>query len=310
MTTSRTATPPPDLRNPMRDRRGFPPEAKKKRSAWRFIEPAMRTAAITFLAAALFSHPASALEQISLSATDAGIITLKAENSPLNRLLQELARKCGLDLKAPSLSNEGTYLDLTGSSLEDVLKKLLRGYNYVLIKPDGSGKGSLIVFGKVQRVEISYPPPSAAGPSGDAPVLNRSTGETAASPAGQGFAAPGEGSLQSHGAGQRPGEASAAAFPGGAEGGGSHTTAQTAAAAPSGTGTTSSGLTPPVPPQIAGHDLPPAIPTALLGRSAAAAGTGSGSTSGGSSGSSSGSSGASGGNSPPAPPAPPQIPRF
>jgi hypothetical protein len=296
---------------------------KKRLSARYFTELTMRIKIITavaFLAFASVSYPACALESVSLSRTGAGIITVKAENSPLNGLVQELARKCGFDLKAPSLGSEGVYLDLTGSSLEDVLKKLLRGYNYVLIKEDGSGKGSLFVFGKVQRVEISYPPPSAApAPPGDTPVPSQSTGEAAASPAEQGFVDPGGGSPRSPGANQRLGEASPSLSPAGAGGGSSRTTTQSTS--PSGGTPASTTLTPPVPPQIAGLEPPPTIPSALLsggaasqggsasaGSGAAAAGTGSASTSGGSSGIGSGSSGASGGNTPPAPPGMPPMP--
>ncbi len=303
MTTSRTASGPPYLRNPIRDRRSFPLPAKKRLLTCHFIAPAMRTAAIAFLALTPFSHPAGALERATLFRTDAGVITLKAENSPLNGLMQELARKCGFDLKAPSLSNEGVYLDLAGGSLEDVLKKLLRGYNYVLINADGSGKGSLTVLGKVQRVEISYPPPPAvSSPPAAAPVSNPSTGETSALPAEQELA-PGGGSSRPHGAGQRSGEASAAAFPGAAEEGGSRASAQ--GASPSGAQPASGSLAPPAPPQIAGHEPPPQIPANSVGGTAVAQG-GSGSAGGGSAASAAG----SGSLAPPAPPAPPQIPRF
>jgi hypothetical protein len=240
--------------------------------------------------------------------------------------MQELARKCGLDLKAPSLSNEGVYVDLAGGSLEDVLKKLLRGYNYFLIKADGSGKGSLTVLGKVQRVEMSYPPPpavSVAPPA--APLSNPSTGETAALPAEQELM-PGGGSSRPHGAGQRSGEVSASALLGAAEEGGSRASAQSASpsggqtASSSPTQTALSSLAPPAPPQIAGHEPPPQIPANLVGGTTASQGgsgsagggsaasaAGSGSTSGGSTGNGSFSSG---GNTPPAPPAPPQIPGF
>ncbi|MGD0230720.1 MAG: hypothetical protein ABSC19_10235 [Syntrophorhabdales bacterium] len=288
---------------------------------------------ITFLALTAFSSPACALERASLSGTDAGIVTLKAENSPLNELVRELTRKCGLDLKGSSLGSEGVYLDLTESPLEDVLKRLLRGYNYVLIKTDGSGRGSLIVFGKSARVALSYPPPSAvsAPPSGDTGSPVPATGQTAvASSAGQDFHESARRFSPSMATGQRgSGEASLSSFPAAAQADGTSAAGQSGGASgvtnqntasPSRTGATSSGLTPPPPPQIAGHDLPPAIPSALLnggaasqggsgsaGSGAAAAGTGSASTSGGSSGNSSGSSGASGGNSPTAPP---QIPVF
>lgn len=326
MTTSRTASGPPDLRNPIRDRRRFPLPAKKRLLTCHFIAPAMRITAIALLVLTPFSHPASALERATLSRTDAGAITLKAENSPLNGLMQELARKCGLDLNAPSLSNEGVYLDLAGGSLEDVLKKLLRGYNYVLIEGDGSGKASLTVMGKVQRVELSYPPPPAvSAPPAATSVSNPSTGETSALPVEQELA-PGGGSSRPHGAGERSGEASAAAFSGGVDGGGSRAAAQSASlsgATSASTGLASSGaqsssssgatsaatsLVPPAPPQIAGHEPPPTIPSNLVNGNSAGQG-GSGSTSGSTSG---GNSSGSSGNAPPAPPPmppmPPQIP--
>jgi len=258
----------------------------------------IQVVAITFLALAVFSYPACALERVSVSGTDAGAITLKAENSPLNDLVRELTRKCGLDLKGSSLSNEGAYLDLAESPLEDVLKKLLRGYNYVLIKPDGSGRGSLTIFGKVERVALSYPAPSAVSASssdysgGQTP----STGETgAASSSGREFFESAEGRSSPSRAMAQGGSGDAS---GGAQAGGARGTVQNAAAASSGTSPALTGLTPPSPPQIAGHDLPPQIPSALLGGAKTASSqSGSGSTS-------------ASGSILLTPPAPPQIPHL
>ncbi len=105
------------------------------------------------------------MEPAALSGTDTAIVTVKAENSPLNELVRELTRKCALDFKGPSLGSEGVYLDLTESRLEDVLSRLLRGYNYALVKTDGSARASLIVFGKTVRVPLSYPAAFGCDPS-------------------------------------------------------------------------------------------------------------------------------------------------
>ena len=107
------------------------------------------------LSLALLSRLACAVEPASLSTTTAGTINLKAHNVPLSELVRDLSQKFGLDLKGAPLSAERVHLELTNCSLEDALRWLLRGYNYVVMREDGPSKGSLLVLSRSADADMS-----------------------------------------------------------------------------------------------------------------------------------------------------------
>jgi hypothetical protein len=175
-----------------------------------------------------------------------------------------LSRRCDLNLNAPSLSGEGISIEVAGDRLEDVLKRLLRGYNYVLIGSDGSGKGSLIVFGPTARVAASYAPqPSISGPPTDetrVPVQQQQNSQIAsASPSGQNLVGPGGRSYSARSTGQGSSEASSST-PTEARTGwtdGIQTVGQNTAAV---AGQTPADFAPPSRSRLSGREAPPSPP--------------------------------------------------
>jgi hypothetical protein len=93
-----------------------------------------------------------------------GKIDAKADNRPLNQTLRELATKLSIDLKGISVGSEAVSLSLSHVSLEELLKKMMRGYNYVLVKAGKSDKLMLMVLSKADRTQYVAPPPQPASP--------------------------------------------------------------------------------------------------------------------------------------------------
>ena len=91
-----------------------------------------------------------------------GKINAEVDNRPLNQTLRELATKLSIDLKGISVGSEAVSLSLSHVSLEELLKKMMRGYNYVLIKAGKSDKLMLMVLSKADRTQYVAPPPQPA----------------------------------------------------------------------------------------------------------------------------------------------------
>jgi hypothetical protein len=97
-----------------------------------------------------------------------GKIDARIENRPLNQTLRDLATKLSIDLKGASVGSETVNLSLSEVSLEELLKKMMRGYNYVLVKPDKSDRLMLMVLSRADRT--AYVPPSPQPVSAPPPV--------------------------------------------------------------------------------------------------------------------------------------------
>jgi hypothetical protein len=127
--------------------------------------------------------------------TSTQTIDFRADNAPLNEVLRELGRRCDLDLKGIPIGPEPVSLDLTDATLEETLRKVLRGYNYVLMGPDSSGRGSLMILSKAQRTAYVPPAPPPAASLAVAtraqPAEGRQPGSTAPTPRVGGDAAAG-----------------------------------------------------------------------------------------------------------------------
>ena len=96
-----------------------------------------------------------------INATKDGRITANIENKPLNGVLKDISEKFKLELKGSMVGSESVTLNASNLTLEEMLKKIMRGYNYVLIKPDKSDKTVLMVLSKAERTK--YTEPSVAG---------------------------------------------------------------------------------------------------------------------------------------------------
>jgi len=108
-----------------------------------------------------------------ISATKDGRINANIENKPLNGVLREISGRFKMELKGSAVGSESVTLSVSNVTLEEILKKLMRGYNYVLIKPDKSDKTVLMILSKAERTK--YTEPSIAGTVVAAPSVPPST---------------------------------------------------------------------------------------------------------------------------------------
>jgi hypothetical protein len=213
----------------------------------------------------LSPHSAVSSDRISVQKTNGGTISLKAENAPLREVINELSLKCGFDLKGILLSADSVDLKLSDSSLDETLRRLLRGYNYVVISGEESQRGSLMILSKAERVALANtppPPPPASTTQTAMAVPSQSPLVQAASPVPEN-----QGSVPAGGASRPPGVPPAAfqrsspapifgpsPLP---QGTGAHVTTA---------GETMTTIAPPGMPQIAGFletpPMPPSMPLA------------------------------------------------
>jgi hypothetical protein len=92
-----------------------------------------------------------------------GKIDAQINNQPLNQTLRELATKFSIDLKGISVGSEAVILNLSDVPLEELLKKMMRGYNYVLVRPEKSDRLMLMVLSRADRTKyVDTPAPTAS----------------------------------------------------------------------------------------------------------------------------------------------------
>lgn len=85
------------------------------------------------------------------------IMDITIDNMPLEEVLRELSSIVPFELKGKISSDEIVSTSFKKVSLEEVLKRILRGYNYVLIKSDEK-KPLLMVMGKSERTKYQDTP--------------------------------------------------------------------------------------------------------------------------------------------------------
>lgn len=93
-----------------------------------------------------------------------GKIDARIDSRPLNQTLRELATKFSIDLKGISVGSEMVNLNLSDVPLEQLLKKMMRGYNYVLVKANKSDRLMLMVLSRADRTIYVAPPPQPVSP--------------------------------------------------------------------------------------------------------------------------------------------------
>ncbi len=95
------------------------------------------------------------------------------ENRPLSEILRVMSEKSLLDIRGPLPSGEPISVTFSNLTLPDALKRLMRGYNYVLMNQGAAKKPLLMVMGRVERAsatEQKVPQPvSSAPPKSQAP---------------------------------------------------------------------------------------------------------------------------------------------
>jgi hypothetical protein len=90
-------------------------------------------------------------------------------NLPLSEVLRVMSEGGLFDMKGPLPSDETVSITFSDLTLAKVLKKLMRGYNYVLLDQEAGKKPLLMVIGKVVRAspaEQKTPRSLDAPPSG------------------------------------------------------------------------------------------------------------------------------------------------
>jgi len=78
-------------------------------------------------------------------------ISASAKNRPLDELLRIMSEKNLFEIRGPVPRGEAITVEFSNLTLEQALKKVMRGYNYVLVGQGTSRKPALIVMGQVTR---------------------------------------------------------------------------------------------------------------------------------------------------------------
>ncbi len=104
----------------------------------------------------------------ALTVTDGSRISVDVNNEPLNALLRMMAEKRLFNMNGGVAGDEALTLHFSNVTLQEILPKMLRGYNYVLM---GQGKNQvpvLAVMGKIEKGAVAAhadaPAPAAALP--------------------------------------------------------------------------------------------------------------------------------------------------
>jgi hypothetical protein len=161
-------------------------------------------AALCIVALPLTLVAAGRNDQALIKVTHDEKISANVENVPLSQVLNAMAASVGLEVKGSVPSGEMVSVNFSNLSLDLALKRLLLGYNYVLITSEQTGKASLMVMGRAERSKIveAVPPPESPP---ETPVLPRARGRRVIDPSVQGSLAggpPGQGQVS--GAGPSP----------------------------------------------------------------------------------------------------------
>jgi hypothetical protein len=86
----------------------------------------------------------------SLEVTHEEKINVNVENGSVAEMLRAMAEKKLFEIKG-AVPGDQITLRFSNLSLDEALKKIMRGYNYVLIRQGESGKPLLLLMGKIER---------------------------------------------------------------------------------------------------------------------------------------------------------------
>ena len=104
-----------------------------------------------------------------LTVTKGSRISVDADNQPLNVLLRMMAEKRLFNIRGGAAGDESLTLHFANLTLPEVLSKILRGYNYVVIDQGKNQPPVLTVMGRIQKgasppMRIRPPPAPPAEP--------------------------------------------------------------------------------------------------------------------------------------------------
>ena len=126
----------------------------------------------TFLLA-LTAQRALAAEKPIFEIAKDGAITAQATNARLQDVLNSFSVMFNVEVRGIPATTEPITINLSRATFDETLKRLLRGYNYVQIHGEASGKPAVVILGKAERAKyVDEPSPArqAAVPSTPAPA--------------------------------------------------------------------------------------------------------------------------------------------
>jgi hypothetical protein len=93
-----------------------------------------------------------------------GTVSVQVVNVPLNEVLAILAKSVPMDIKGDIPSQELVTLGFSNLSLEEALRRIMRGYNYVLVHMDEPARPVLTVMNRTERIPYVEEAPAAVAP--------------------------------------------------------------------------------------------------------------------------------------------------
>jgi hypothetical protein len=96
-------------------------------------------------------------------------VTLQAVDVPLNEVLSILAKNIPMEIRGTVPSQDRITVNFSHLSLEEALSRIMKGYNYVLMRADESAKPLLVVMNKISRTIQTEPVSVVPGATGPAP---------------------------------------------------------------------------------------------------------------------------------------------
>ena len=78
-------------------------------------------------------------------------VTLQVTDVPINEVLNILVKSVSLEIRGTVPSQERITAQFSNVTLEEALGRIMRGYNYVLVQPEGSTRPLLVVMNRIER---------------------------------------------------------------------------------------------------------------------------------------------------------------
>jgi hypothetical protein len=97
-------------------------------------------------------------------------VSLQVVDVPLNEVLDILAKSIPMDIRGTVPSHERVTVRFSDLTLEEALSRIMRGYNYVLVRPDESARALLVVMNKIEPTTRREPASVATVPAAPVPA--------------------------------------------------------------------------------------------------------------------------------------------
>jgi len=116
------------------------------------------------------ASPDGAGQALFIEVKDKDRISARVKNRPLDELLRIMSQKNLFEIKGPVPRGEAITVEFSNLTLDQALKKLMKGYNYVLVDQGASRKPLLMVMGQATRGTNGE---QGQGPPTPQPVINQ-----------------------------------------------------------------------------------------------------------------------------------------